>query len=210
MRKALLLLAALTLALTTAGAQTARSVLDQTAAKLKAAGGVKATFQATTFDGAEAGGSESGTIYIKGRMFHIDSPRLLTWFDGTTQWSYLEGSGEVNVSHPTEAELQSMNPYTFVDLYKQGYRSSLKSATLRGKDCYEVSLVATDSRKAIRQMVLTLEKGSLAPLCVRLRQGDDRWTRISIYDYTPGQSWKDDFFRFPQQDYPQVEIIDLR
>ena len=56
MRKALLLLAALTLALTTAGAQTARSVLDQTAAKLKAAGGVKATFQATTFDGAEAGG----------------------------------------------------------------------------------------------------------------------------------------------------------
>ena len=70
--------------------------------------------------------------------------------------------------------------------------------------------MATDSRKAIRQMVLTLEKGSLAPLCVRLRQGDDRWTRISIYDYTPGQSWKDDFFRFPQQDYPQAEIIDLR
>ena len=62
MRKALLLLAALTLALTTAGAQTARSVLDQTAAKLKAAGGVKATFQATTFDGAEAGGADEAAL----------------------------------------------------------------------------------------------------------------------------------------------------
>lgn len=210
MRKVLLLLAAALLVLTTAGAQTARSVLDQTAAKLKTAGGVKATFKVTSFDGAEAGGSENGTIYIKGNKFRIDSPRLLTWFDGTTQWSYLVGSDEVNVSHPTEAELQSMNPYTFVDLYKQGYRASLKPTTLRGKACYEISLVATDSRKAIRQIELTIDKGNFAPLCVRLRQGDDHWTRISIYDYTPGQEWSDDFFRFPKQDYPEAEIIDLR
>ena len=188
----------------------ARKVLDTTASLITGKGGIKAGFKADSFAGGQLQGSTSGTMCLWGEKFQMTTPDMTTWYNGETQWSYVKANEEVNVSVPTPEERQSMNPYTFVDLYKQGYRFSLKSATLRGKDCYEVSLVATDSRKAIRQMVLTLEKGSLAPLCVRLRQGDDRWTRISIYDYTPGQSWKDDFFRFPQQDYPQAEIIDLR
>ncbi len=209
MKKLLFILFLGLTALTAVQAQTARQVLDKTAAKLKKDGGIKAAFQVTAFDGTTQTGSGSGTIYIKGNRFRIASPQMQTWFDGTTQWSYLEGSNEVNVSTPTDAELQGMNPYTFVNLYKKGYRATMKETTLRGKACYEVNLVATGNN-GIRQMILSIDKGSYVPLCVRLRQGDKRWTRISVRDYAGGNKWSDSFFRFDRKDLPRAEIIDLR
>ena len=135
---------------------------------------------------------------------------MKTWVDGKPQWSYLAGSNDVNVSHPTPAELQSMNPYTVVNLYKQGYTYSLSTATLRGKACHEVTLTATSPRQGIRKMILDIDKGSGWPLCIRLTQGGGQWTRISVYDLTSGHRWNDAFFRFNSEDFPQAEIIDLR
>ena len=155
MKKLLYLLFALLTFTSAAQAQTAKQVLDQTAAKLKKGGGLQATFKVGNFTDGKETGSGSGTIYVKGDRFHIDSPQMKTWFDGKTQWSYLEGSNEVNVSHPTQAELQSMNPYTFVNLYKQGYTYSLSTATLRGKACHEVTLTATSPRQGIRKASTT-------------------------------------------------------
>ncbi len=135
---------------------------------------------------------------------------MKSWFDGTTQWSMIEGSNEVNISNPTEEELQSINPYTFVNLYKEGYQYAMTNATLRGQDCYEVTLTAENANNGIRKLILDIDKGSLWPLCIRLNTAPGKWTRISIYDVSAGHGWDDDFFRFNNKDYPQAEIIDLR
>lgn len=210
MKKLLYVLFALLTFTSAAQAQTAKQILDQTAAKLKKSGGLQATFKVGNFTDGKETGSGSGTIYVKGDKFHIDSPQMKTWFDGKTQWSYLEGSNEVNVSHPTEAELQNINPYTFVNLYKQGYTYSLNHTTLRDKACYEVTLTATSHRQGIRKMILDIDEGTGWPLCIRLTQGQGQWTRISVYDLTAGHRWNDTFFRFNSKDFPQAEIIDLR
>ncbi len=191
-------------------AQTAQQVLDRTADKLKTSSGTQATFKVSSFAHGDETGSGSGTIYVKGEKFHIDSPQMKTWFDGETQWSYLDGSNEVNVSHPTQEEIQRMNPYTFVDLYKQGYSYKMTSTTLRGKSCFEITLTATNHRLGIKQVILDIDKSTSLPLCVRMNQGKGQWTRISVYDPTVGHKWKDDFFRFNSKDFPQAEIIDLR
>lgn len=86
----------------------AREILDKTANALQQAGGIRATF----------GGTGNGTLLLKGNRFYLNSGGIQSWFDGTTQWSYLESSEEVNVSNPTPEELQTINPYALLSIYK--------------------------------------------------------------------------------------------
>ncbi len=49
--------------------------------------------------GQDAGESFEGTIQMKGDKFTLVTPDALTWFNGTTQWTYVERNDEVNVTN---------------------------------------------------------------------------------------------------------------
>ena len=191
-------------------AQTATSLLDQTAAKLKNSGGISATFEATQFKKTTENGTTQGSIDLSGKKFKVTTPGLTTWFDGKTQWSMLGGSGEVNVSTPTAEELQSINPYAFVDLYKSGYKSTLSYVNKGGKKCPNVRLVATSKQRDIREMRIVLDPDTHLPSSIRILRKDGNWFRIRVKNISLGKKWDDSHFRFSEKDYPGVEIIDLR
>lgn len=190
-----------------ATAQSAREVLDMTAARLTQKGCIKATFKATQFNGLTESGSAKGTMWMSGRKFKMDTSDMVTWFNGQTEWTMLKGSNEVNVSQPTEAEQQAINPYTFINIYKKGYRLSVKKGSLRGKDTFVVTMRAKRQR-AISHVIIDVDSHTYAPLCIRaLRDGN--WTRLSILSFT-GEPASESIFTFPAADYPNAEIIDLR
>ena len=110
MRRLLNILMMLALAVLSANSQTAKQVLDKTAAALSNKGGVTASFSIT----GKNIGTTSGKISVKGRMFQATTPQAIVWFNGKTQWTYMKNQQEVNVSNPTEAELQAINPYNFI------------------------------------------------------------------------------------------------
>ena len=135
-------------------AQTAKSVLDKAAANITVKSGVQAKFKMTG-----SMGNTSGTIAIKGRKFHATTPQAIVWFDGKTQWTYMKNNDEVNVTTPTESQLQAINPYNFINLYKNGYDATLNSS---GKD-YVVHLTASTKDKKIRELFITVNKSSNTP-----------------------------------------------
>lgn len=180
-------------------AQTAKSVLDKAAANITVKSGVQAKFKMTG-----SMGNTSGTIAIKGRKFHATTPQAIVWFDGKTQWTYMKNNDEVNVTTPTESQLQAINPYNFINLYKNGYDATLNSS---GKD-YVVHLTAASKDKKIRELFITVNKSSNTPTQVKLLQGT-KWTIFDISDLKK-QSVPDSQFRFNAKDFPQAEIIDLR
>ena len=106
-------------------AQTAKQVLDKTAAALSNKGGVTANFTVT----GKSMGSTSGRISVKGRMFQATTPQAIIWFNGKTQWTYMKSQEEVNVSNPTEAQLQAINPYNFINIYKKGSSYTMKTTS---------------------------------------------------------------------------------
>ena len=180
-------------------AQTAKSVLDKAAANITVKSGVQAKFKMTG-----SMGNTSGTIAIKGRKFHATTPQAIVWVDGKTQWTYMKNNDEVNVTTPTESQLQAINPYNFINLYKNGYDATLNSS---GKD-YVVHLTASTKDKKIRELFITVNKSSNTPTQVKLLQGT-KWTIFDISDLKK-QSVPDSQFRFNAKDFPQAEIIDLR
>lgn len=183
----------------TANAQSAKSVLDKAAASVTVASGVKANFRMTTTTG-----NTSGTIAIKGKKFYATTPQAKIWFDGKTQWTYLKNNDEVNVSNPTEAQLQAINPYNFINLYKKGYKATLNSSG----NSHVVHLTASSAERKIKELFITVDKKTYQPTQVKLLQGK-KWT---IFDITnlKKQATADAEFRFNAKDFPHAEIIDLR
>lgn len=102
----------------------ARAILDKTAKVVGRAGGASASF---TMSSASTG-TISGTIAVKGRKFNARTQQAIVWFDGKTQWTYMRKNNEVNVSTPTAAQQQMMNPYTFINIYKSGYKLATQAS----------------------------------------------------------------------------------
>lgn len=179
-------------------AQTAKEVLDKTAATVSNKGGAQANF---TISGHSM--NAGGTIAIKGKKFHATTAQATIWFDGKTQWTYMKNNDEVNISNPSESQLAAINPYNFIYMYKNGY-----NYTMEKKDGNFVVHLTATGKKSIREMYLTIGQKSYTPSQVRYKTAKG-WTTIDIRNFKAA-NLSDGMFRFNSKDFPKAEVIDLR
>ena len=202
MKRVFLMLISVMLIGFTANAQNAtkaRQVLDKAAAKVGNPSGAKANFKMVS-----GNTTTTGTIVIKGNKFRATTPEAMLWYDGTTQWTYMKNTDEVNISNPTEAQQARMNPYKFITLYKSGYTLGVK--TIRGG--YEVHLKAKNTSRSIQEMFITIGASTYLPSKVRMLQSG-KWYDITITNFN-ASAQNDATFKFNPREYPDAEVIDLR
>ena len=200
MKKILIAIAFIACGLATATAQSAKQVLDKCAQTVSNKDGVQANFTMTSAQY----GSASGTISVKGRMFNASTSQATMWFDGKTLWTYMAKTDEVNVTNPTEAQLQSLNPYNFINLYKQGFKYTMT----KSDKSFNVHLTATDQKRKIRELFITVDKTTWQPTEVKMLQ-NAKWTTFTITNLK-ATKFADTIFRFNSKDFPSAEVIDLR
>lgn len=181
-------------------AESAKKILDKAAATVSNPSGVQANFEMRS----KQFGNTSGSISIKGKKFHATTPMATIWFDGKTQWTYMKQNDEVNVSNPSESELQAINPYNFINIYKKGFKLSSKKVN----NSYEVHLKATDKKRKIQEMYIIVDQNSYRPTHVKMLQ-NGKWSVLLISGLKT-TNLSDGLFQFNQKDFPQAEIIDLR
>lgn len=177
----------------------AKKVLDKAVAKLNIKGGTTASFSIT----GNKFGTQKGTISIKGNKFHASTASAIVWYNGKTQWTYVKKNEEVNVSTPSAAQQSSMNPYTFVNLYKKGYSMQLNK-TASGN---QVHLKALNQKASIKEAYILVD-GNNNIKEVKMRQASG-WVTISISNIRQ-RTLSDATFTFNAKDYPKAEVIDLR
>lgn len=183
-----------------AHAESAKSILDKAAATVSNPSGVQANFEMHS----KQFGNTSGSISIKGKKFHASTPQAIIWFDGKTQWTYMKQNDEVNVSNPSEADLQAINPYNFINIYKKGFKLSSKKVN----NSYEVHLKATDKKRRIQEMYIIVDQNSYRPTHVKMLQ-NGKWS-VLLISGLKATNLSDGLFQFNAKDFPQAEIIDLR
>lgn len=181
-------------------AQTAKSVLDKTAA-LYSKGAVKVGFTAKA-----AQGTSTGTLVAQGNKFTLQSNTATIWFDGKTQWSLYKNGDEVNLTEPTAKEIASINPMNFVNAYKSGYKSTLKTVG----NTYEVHLTATSSSKSMREIYVVVDKASSKPKSIKFRTDAKNWTTITVSSFQSIAKKSDSYFRYNPKDHPGLQVVDLR
>lgn len=177
----------------------AREILDKTARALQQAGGIRATFE----------GTSEGTLLLKGNRFYLNSGGIQSWFDGKTQWSYLESSEEVNVSNPTPEELQTINPYALLSIYKSGYNYTYAGSKKRnGKQGFEV-ILTPEKKQDITSVTLFVSR-TYQPLYIKVEQNNQPASEIRVTSYQTNRPLDNAAFRFDKKKFPNAEVIDLR
>lgn len=193
-------------------AQDAVSILDKAAAAYESSNGLRAHFiMQTRSDEQKMSESFEGTLDLKGDKFVLKTPGMTTWFDGTTQWSYVDRNEEVNVTTPTGEELQMTNPAFLLRLYEKGFTPSYKgeSTAPSGKAAYEVELTPK-KKTAILKVRLQIEKASGLPGSITILDKNGLSNTIRIGKIETGVNQPDSYFVFNETEYPDAEIIDLR
>ena len=176
----------------------AKEILDKTAMTLQNGAGIEATFR----------GTQSGTIIMDGEKFHLDCDGIKTWFDGKTQWSYVEENEEVNITEPTRDELMGINPYLLFKSYNKGYGYQYKGFnTLKGMKGHEIKLIPEESGKPNITLVIS---DQYIPMYMILEQDKNHSFEFGVSSYQINQKYDKETFRFNPQKYPHAEIIDLR
>ena len=176
------------------------NILDKTASIIGHKGGASADF---TFQNAKVG-TTSGSIAIKGNRFNAITPAATVWFDGKTQWTYMQKTQEVNITNPTQAQQMQMNPYTFTHIYKTGYTTTM---TTSGQS-YEIHLVAQNKKRTIQEMYITVDKKTYVPSRIKMRQ-NSTWSTITVKNFK-AKNLPSATFTFNSKDFPHAEIVDLR
>jgi outer membrane lipoprotein-sorting protein len=153
-------------------------------------------------------GTQSGTIIMDGEKFHLDCNEIKTWFDGKTQWSYVEENEEVNITEPTQDELMAINPYLLFQSYDKGYGYQYKGFnTQKGIKGYEIKLIPEESGRPNITLVIS---DQYIPMYMILEQDKNHSFEFSVSSYQINQKYDKETFRFNPQKYPHAEIIDLR
>lgn len=212
MKKVIYLFISLFCLFSEAGAQSVASILDKAASMYEKSNGLSAgfTMQASS-DMDNVSESFDGTIDIKGDKFVLKTPDMVTWFDGTTQWTYLEQTEEVNVSTPTGEELQMTNPTLLLRSYKEGFNAKYmgSSTAFNGKTAHDIEL--TPKKKGtIVKIDLQVDKFSNLPVSISITAKNGISNTIRIGKMKTGVNQPDSFFVFNEKEYPHAEVIDLR
>jgi len=183
-------------------ADDATKILDKAASTFKAAGGVTISY---TYD--LNGDKGKGTIKMQGKKFVNTFADHVIWFNGKTLWTLVKENEEVNVTTPTPKELAGINPYSFLNMYKSGYKASMGKSTAT---YYEVILKAISPSTSMKSVVVHIMKKNYQPCYVKLATVDGIENKISVTKYITKQSFSADTFAFNPKKYPNVDVVDLR
>lgn len=193
-------------------AQNATTILDKAAAAYDNSNGLTARFAIQTRSEVQnVSENFEGTVDIKGDKFVLRTPDMVTWFNGTTQWSYVERNEEVNVTTPSGEELQMTNPALLLRSYKKGFTAQYKgeSTASNGKAAYDIEL--TPKKKGdILKVELQIEKFSGLPVTISVFSKNGIRNTIRISNMKTGANQPDSYFDFNPKEFVDAEIIDLR
>ena len=177
----------------------AAEVLDKALAELSDENGIRANFE----------GTENGFLLLKGEKFYLNNGNIQSWYDGKTQWSYVADMEEVNVSHPTQEELQNINPYLILMRYKTDYNYAYKGQRTRnGVNGHEI--VLTPKHAGNRELIRVFISKAHQPLAMKIEQNGRVISEINVTSYQTNQSLEESMFRFNKSLFPNAEVIDLR
>ena len=183
-------------------AQSAEAILKSASEKLTKSKSVSADFSITSGNTIS-----KGNIVMSGKRFKMTSDQLSTWFDGKTQWSYNPEIEEVNISEPTDEELQQINPLTIISDFKKSYNCKLLNSA---SGLHKIELTAKTTNTSISKVVLTLNSKTYYPTTIVVTFDNNSTTTINVSNLKIGNALPKSTFIFNQSDYPDAEIIDLR
>jgi outer membrane lipoprotein carrier protein len=147
-------------------------------------------------------------ITVKGEKFKllIEGQEIIN--NGTTVWTYLPSSKEVNIDN-FDPKSDDINPVKIFDVYKKGFKYLyLGDKTEAGYE--EVDLVPEKKNAQYFKIKMMISKKDKSIQSWTMFDKSGNRYKYLITKFTPNVKIDDSFFGFDAKKYPGVEVIDLR
>jgi len=191
----------------------AKTVLDAVSNKVKSLKSMKAnfSFKLTGGKGGNVTDSKSGTLALKGQMYHIVIAGQEIICDTKTIWTYNKEAKEVQVSNYNASE-QGMSPAKLLtNFYDKEYNYAYKGERKEGgKNCDVVELTPKTATQKTQKIELLVDKSS------NMIAGGTYWEKngnkyqYSISNFVANPALADNYFTWNAKEHAGVETVDLR
>lgn len=201
----LILIALFTLCgLNQAFAESAESIINKVVSSYNASKSVKANINISS-----SNGEMNGTIIMQGKCFHISTPSVKSWYNGTIQWTYAKQNGEVNITEPTPEELQTSNPYAAITSFKNNYTGTLVNS--KNSVQYDLKFIPKNKNNDIMELHLYIDKRSYNINRIIIKTRDKTTYTTIISNYKTGVNYPQSTFILDKKAIPSgTPIVDLR
>jgi len=149
-------------------------------------------------------------IIVKGDKYKLELAEQQIYNNGTTIWTYLPASKEVNIDN-FDPKSEDLNPSKTFEMYKKGFKYLFLGEKNEGNVlCDEIDLVPEkkDAQYFKIKMMISKKDKSVQSWTMFDRSGN-RY-KNTITKFVPNVKVDDAYFTFDPKKYPGVEVIDLR
>lgn len=182
---------------------TPQEVMAMMTNKLNSAAGISGSFVTKG-----AAGGLSGKFKFDGKRSYLETPAgFRQWYDGRSLWALNPNSKEVTLSIPEPSELKDANPLLYLQGYQQQYRLFFSKRKDNGR--YLV-LLNPRQKSSIKAIEVAVNKNTMLPERLIIRDNDDRRTTITISGLKLNNKFRVADFTYPATQFKGYELIDLR
>ncbi len=150
----------------------------------------------------------SGNFIMKGNKFMLDMDETKAWFDGKTQWTYMESDKEVSITEPTIDELAQINPMAILASFKAKSAIRIGKAKTANYQCIE--LIPKNKKDDFVKVEVHINKANKALEIIKMLDKKGTTTLLVLTNYQQVSKVTDDSFMFNKAKFKGVTINDLR
>ncbi len=195
----------------------AEKIMEQASSLFTDKEGVSIRFEMITKNNQSAViDSNRGILKMDHLKYMLKTDVSQSWYDGSTQWSYLVDTEEVNILKPSSEELLESNPYLFLFSYRDLFEIKLLSEDEKtsnqmiNRALYSVELVPKDDDYPYQKIILGIDTISYQISLMKIFMTDGNAMDLTVQEFRTGIKYPTDTFQFVTRLLPDAEVIDLR
>lgn len=153
--------------------------------------------------------SEAGLLILSGDKYILDIEGQKVICNGETIWTYIEDAWEVQIN-AIEEDDGSITPSKLLTSYSEDYKAKLEKEYKRdGVNYQRIVLKPEEGKKWVKlEMIINADKQQISEIIIHDKNGGKIGYKID--KFTPDVDITDADFIFNPEDYPDVEIVDMR
>jgi len=153
--------------------------------------------------------TEEGTLFVKGDKYRLLIAGQEVICDGETIWTYIEDAEEVQVNSIEDSE-GSITPSNLLSSYNKDYKSKfIRESFQYGTTVYIIDLTPVEGKSYYKiRVIIDKKKYQLLEFTIFDKSGST-YSYI-INKFVPNVEIEDSYFFFNAEDFPGVDVIDMR
>ena len=187
----------------------AKEILNKLSKKSDSYSDITAEFSYNFFNSSEGIDEDmKGTIWIKKNMYKLDIVNVSVINNGKTMWYIMKDINEVQVMENNPED--EMNPSRIFTIYEEGYKYEYKEGIPLNDKIYHSIYFYPEESESISKFVLSIDDKETEISSIEIHNKDGGITTYKITNFLTNSSLSEEIFKFKKDEYPEIEIIDLR